>query len=57
MAIAFYFILEECLLDVGRAVGNLRLTFASRPEFNGFAVGVDLSASMIARAVRWEIYV
>jgi ubiquinone/menaquinone biosynthesis C-methylase UbiE len=41
---------DERILDVGSAVGDLPLTLASLAGFQGFAVGVDLSASMLARA-------
>jgi len=41
---------DEKVLDVGTAVGDLPLSIASMPNFQGQVVGVDWSARMIAQA-------
>jgi ubiquinone/menaquinone biosynthesis C-methylase UbiE len=40
----------EMMLDVGTAVGDLPLTLAARPRFQGYICGVDWSPSMIRAA-------
>lgn len=41
---------DEKILDVGTAVGDLPLSIASMPNFQGQVVGVDWSVRMIAQA-------